>query len=147
MDTQIKYKAFVETVNRGSITAAAEALKYTQPGISRMIHALEEEWGIRLLDRNKKGVAPTADGLRIYALCQKLLEDQNCLDQTIAQIKGSMVGTIRIGAYFSVLMNWLPNLLERIGNVHPQLDFQIVEGNAEEQISQLRQNAIDIGFP
>ena len=85
MDTQIKYKAFVETVNRGSITAAAEALKYTQPGISRMIHALEEEWGIRLLDRNKKGVAPTADGLRIYALCQKLLD---CEKTGIRQLEG-----------------------------------------------------------
>lgn len=146
MDIQIKYKAFVETVNKGSITAAAESLGYTQPGVSRMIHALEEEWDIRLLDRGKKGVVPTSDGLRLYTLCQQLLEDQNRLEQAIAQIKGSIVGTIRIGAYFSVLMNWIPNLLERMGQLHPQLDFQMFEGNAEEQLSMLRRNAIDIGF-
>ena len=146
MDTQIKYRAFVETVNRGSITAAAEAMKYTQPGVSRMVRSLEEEWGIRLLERGKKGVVPTNEGQHLYELCQTLLENQNRLDQAIAQIKGAIVGTIRIGAYFSVLMNWIPNLLLITGERHPKLDFQMFEGNAEEQIDLLRRNAIDVGF-
>lgn len=146
MDNLIKYKAFVEAAKRGSITAAAEFLQYTQPGISRMIRALEEEWDVRLLERSKKGIVLTDEGTRLYGHCLQLIEDQNRLDQAIAQIKGAIVGTIRIGAYFSVLMNWIPDILDIMGRQHPILEYQMFEGNAEEQISMLRNNTIDIGF-
>jgi len=146
MDAQIKYRALVETVRKGSLTAAAESLGYTQPGISRMIRSLEEEWGIRLLERQRTGIVPTEDGKRLFSLCQELLDKQKQIDDTIAQIKGSVAGTVRIGGYYSVLMNWIPEILERLRSSCPKLDFQIFEGNAEEQIEMLRSSEIDIGF-
>ena len=146
MDDLMRYRAFVETVNRGSITAAAEAMGYTQPGISRMLRSLEEEWGLRLLDRGRKGIDVTDDARRLYPLCMSILELQGVLDQTVAQIKGSIVGTIRIGGYFSVLMTWIPDLLEKLHDTYPGLEFQIYEGNAEEQFQMLKNNTIDVGF-
>ena len=57
MDMNIqKYMAFVETVESGSFTRAAQKLDYSQSGISRMIHDLETEWGISLLERGHSGV-------------------------------------------------------------------------------------------
>ena len=54
MDMNIqKYKAFVTTVSGGSFTKAAEILNYSQSGISRMIHDLEKEWKVILLERSK----------------------------------------------------------------------------------------------
>ena len=146
MDAQIKYRALVETIRKGSLTAAAESLGYTQPGISRMIRSLEEEWGICLLERNRTGIIPTEDGKRMFSLCQELLEKQKQIDDTIAQIKGSVAGTVRIGGYYSVLMNWMPDILKHIQNTFPMLEFQIFEGNAEEQIEMLRSSEIDVGF-
>ena len=60
MDTNIlKYQAFLECVQRGSITAAARALSYSQSGVSRMIADLEREWGVVLLDRGRGGARLT----------------------------------------------------------------------------------------
>lgn len=146
MDNLNCYKALVETVNRGSITAAAEVLGYTQPGISRMIRSLEEEWGIRLLERGRKGITATDEALRLYPLCLSVLEKQGVLDQTVAQIKGSTVGTIRIGGYLSVLTSWIPELLQALREAHPGLEFQVFEGNAEELLQMMRNNEIDVGF-
>lgn len=146
MDNLNQYRALVETINRGSITAAAETLGYTQPGISRMLRSLEEEWNIQLLNRGKKGITATDEALRLYPLCLSVLEMQSVLDQTVAQIKGTIVGTIRIGGYLSVLTGWIPNLLQILAQAHPGLEFQIFEGNAEEQLQMMRNNEIDVGF-
>ena len=56
MDVSIqKYLAFVETVDAGSFTRAAERLHYSQSGVSRMIRDLETEWRLTLLERGKGG--------------------------------------------------------------------------------------------
>ena len=50
-----KYMAFVETVESGSFTKAAQKLNYSQSGISRMIHDLETEWGISFWNGDIQG--------------------------------------------------------------------------------------------
>lgn len=50
----LKYVAFVKTVDKGSFTKAANSLNYAQSSISKMITDLEKEWGVTLLQRNKK---------------------------------------------------------------------------------------------
>ncbi|WP_277902645.1 LysR family transcriptional regulator, partial [Enterococcus lactis] len=67
MDMNIqKYIAFLKTVELKSFTKAAEALNYSQSGISRMINDLEDEWGVTLLERNRTGLRLTSDGINIY---------------------------------------------------------------------------------
>jgi DNA-binding transcriptional LysR family regulator len=60
-----KYLALVKTIEYGSLTKAAEALNYTQSGISRMIKDLETEWGVSLLERGRAGVSLTSDGIKL----------------------------------------------------------------------------------
>ena len=57
-----QWSAFVEVCRTGSFRAAAEATGFSQPGLSRQIAALERSFGLQLLDRGPRGVAPTAAG-------------------------------------------------------------------------------------
>ena len=57
-----KYQVFLKVVACGTFTKAAEALNFTQSGISHAITSLESELGITLLSRNRGGVVLTADG-------------------------------------------------------------------------------------
>ena len=61
----LKYMAFVKTIEYDSFTKAAEMLNYSQSGISRMIHDLENEWNLTLLERNRNGVRLSSDGGRL----------------------------------------------------------------------------------
>ena len=71
MDTK-KIKAMLTAVERGSLSAAAEELGYTQSGLTHMMNSLEEDLGLTLLIRSKAGV-------RISPAGQALLEDFNLL--------------------------------------------------------------------
>ena len=67
-----KIPAFLKAVEYGSFTKAAEALSYSQSGISRMIGDLEQEWNIILLERGRGGVRLTSDGLRLLPYAQNV---------------------------------------------------------------------------
>ncbi len=142
----MQYRAFVEAAKTGSLTAAAGNLNYTQPGISRLIRLLEKGCGFPLLYRSKKGVTLSENGRHIFDLCQDILNRQDALENTILQISGTVIGTLRIGSYLSVLTNWMPEILRKLAEDYPQLMIQLTEGNREAQLDQLQDNAIDIGI-
>ena len=146
MNMLIKYYGFVEAVKAGSISAAAENLHYSQSGVSHMISSLEEEFGFPLFNRAKSGVELTPEGQHIFELCEKLLETQDQINGTIEQIKGSVIGTIRIGAYYSVITNWFPRILEEVNKRYPKLEVQIVEGTAGDLFNKMQHNTIDAGI-
>ena len=98
MDANIqKYQAFVETVNEGSFTRAAEKLNYTQSGISRMVSDLEKEWNITLLERKKNGLRLTSDGLSLLPYARRLCEEYERLQMQVDGLNGLETGFIRIG--------------------------------------------------
>ena len=66
------YRALISAIDTGSISAAAETLSYTPSGVSRMIAALEREFGFALLHRGKSGVTPTAECVTMLPLLRKL---------------------------------------------------------------------------
>ena len=70
-----KYLAFVKTVECGSFTKAAEILNYSQSGISRMIHDLEKEWKVLLLERSRGGVRLTSDGLKLLPYAENVCRE------------------------------------------------------------------------
>lgn len=70
---QLQY--FVQVVESHSFNKAAQALNITQPALTNAVRALEEELGVQLLVRSRKGCTPTAWGVRIYEDCKSLLAE------------------------------------------------------------------------
>lgn len=83
-----KYMAFVKTVETGSFTKAALALRYSQSGISRMIADLESEWGVSLLERGRGGVRLTSDGLRLLPYAKSVLLEYQKLQAQLGELSG-----------------------------------------------------------
>ncbi len=112
-----KYMAFVKAVEYGSFTSAADALNYTQSGISRMINDLESEWGISLFERGHAGISLTSDGLKLLPQLQRICNEHEMLMMQIEDLHDIQSGIIRIGTFSSVATHWLPyrsNSLSRI---------------------------------
>ena len=66
-----KYQIFLKTAACGSFSKAAEAMNFTQSGISHAINSLEGELGVTLLSRNRGGVGLTADGRALLPQIEK----------------------------------------------------------------------------
>jgi DNA-binding transcriptional LysR family regulator len=86
MDTK-KLEALAAAVEHGSFTRAAEALGYTQSGMTHMMNSLERDIGFPVLLRGRAGVRLTPAGERIYPLVRQVLSASQALDREIAPLE------------------------------------------------------------
>ena len=107
-----KYQVFLKVVSCGTFTKAAEALNFTQSGISHAITSLESELGITLLSRNRGGVVLTADGRAVLPKIEKLCAAHHALMQTVEGLKDMDSGLVKIATFSSVSAQWLPRILK-----------------------------------
>ncbi len=141
-----KYLSFVKTVEYGSFTKASEILNYTQSGVSRMIADLEKEWGVILLERNKNGVKPTSDGLKLLPYAQNLCADFDKLKMQVDELNGLESGLIRIGTFSSVATHWLPNIIKEFQKDYPNIDYELLLGDYTEIEEWIHTGRVDCGF-
>jgi DNA-binding transcriptional LysR family regulator len=141
-----RYEIFLKVVELGNITRAAEALNYTQSGVSHAIAALEKETGFALFRRSSNGVTLTDNGKQILERVQSLVNQQRSLAQTIANINHNVAGTIRVGTFTSVSSQWLPGIIRSFSERYPLVDFELLDGNYDEIMEWIIQGKIDCGF-
>ena len=141
-----KYEAFVRTVDLGSLTKAAQVLGYSQPGISHMIRALEQEFGFALLRRSRDAVFPTENAEKLLPYLRQIERGERSILELAAKISGAEEGTVRIGAFYSVSMHWLPKVIGNFSQKYPGISIQLSEGNHGEVWRWLVQGEIDLGF-
>ena len=141
-----KYEAFAKTVELGGFTKAADALGYTQSGMSHMIRNLEEELGFSLLMRGRSGIKLTAAGEQLLPKIRELLEKKREIDALAAYIAGDTSGAVRVGAFTSVAVNWLPGILKEFQKTHPAVEIKMRNGDYHDVESWLEQGDVDLGF-
>lgn len=142
----IKYRAFVKTVEMGSITKAAEVLGYSQPGLSHILTAFEERVGFQLLIRSKTAVEATEDGRKLLPYCYKILEAEADFNNMIDSINGNLSGSIRIGAPNSMLVSIVPKLINEFHNVYPNIEVFVQEDTLSNTQKNLKNGKIDAAF-
>lgn len=145
MDTK-KLEALAAAVEHGSFTRAAEALGYTQSGMTHMMNSLERDIGFPVLLRGRAGVRLTPAGERIYPLIRQVLSASQALDREVALINSHKEDTIRVAAYSSIAMHWLPEVIQQFRRIHPELTVDIQMGSVEEVYRWVREDKADMGF-
>jgi DNA-binding transcriptional LysR family regulator len=141
-----KYKAFVKTVELGSLTKAGNSLGYTQSAVSHMINDLETEWGMMLLERNRSGVKITSEGLKILPFVQEICDAHRKLLTEIEELHGLDSGLIRIGTFSSVATHWLPGIIKLFQRDYPNIEFELLLGDYTEIESWIIEGRVDCGF-
>ena len=139
-------KAFIESVDKGSFRAAAEALGYTPSAVSQLVSALEKDLGINLLIRTKKGVQLTPEGKRLVPIVRSYLARELEMYQLATELKGINIGELTISAYPSVATTWLPEIVRRFQDDYPGIQISIREGIRPEIFSHLEDHSADMGF-
>lgn len=142
-----KLEALLMAVDLGSFTKAAEVLGYTQSGLTHMMNSLEREIGFPLLDRGRHGVRLTEEGERIAPAIREFLQANANLDNMIAQVSTTRNETIRVAAYASIAMHWLPTIIQQFRTECPNVDVDIrMADNVEAPYKLLSQGKMDIVF-
>ena len=141
-----KYEILAKVVETGSLTRAAEALGCTQSAISHAINNLEAEFGFSVITRSKAGARLTSDGERIMPSIRGMLNYQEQLKQTVSAIRGLDFGTVRIGAFTSVAVHWLPGVIKEFQQDFPNVDIKLLNGDYHDVEQWISDGSIDLGF-
>lgn len=141
-----KYEIFLKVAEIGNITKTAEILHYTQAGISHAIVALEKETGFSLFIRSNSGVELTENGKQLLPSIQSLVNEQRKVMQTIYEINHIVSGTLRIGTFTSVSVNWLPHIIRQFSERYQNVRFELLAGDYNEITERIRCGKIDCGF-
>ena len=145
MDTK-KLEALAMAVRMGSFTRAAEALGYTQSGLTHMMNSLEKDFGFPVLVRGRAGVRLTAAGERIFPLVRDCLAAGELLEREIRMINADKEETIRVAAYASVAVHWLPEVIQQFRHDHPGVNVDIQMGSVEEVYRWVWEDKADMCF-
>ena len=141
-----KYQTLMTVVDTGSLTRAAEQLDCTQSAVSHCLDALEKELGFAVLKRSRAGVRLTNEGERLLPAVRTLLGAAEQLRQTASSIRGLESGTVRIGAFTSVAVHWLPPILKEFQHDFPKVDFRLLNGDYHDVEQWLTDGSVDVGF-
>ena len=141
-----KYEVFAKTVELGSLTRAAEALGSTQSRISHVLAELEAEFGFSLLRRSRSGVSLTEGGHLVLPKIQEILRENQALSQLAAEIRCADAGTVRLGAFTSVAVHWLPGIIQTFQAAHPKVSLELLSGDYYDMEQWLRKGSVDLGF-
>ena len=145
MDTK-KWEALLTAVEAGSFTKAAERLGYTQSGLTHMMHALEREVGIPLLVRDRYGVRLTEAAERLLPAIQDFQQAARRLENQISLVSSTRKESIRVAAYSSICMHWLPAIVSKFRRDFPDISVDIRMGNVDEMYSWLQEDKVDLSF-
>lgn len=141
-----KYEAFVQTVRLGSLTRAAESLDSTQSRISHILRDLEEEYGFSLMERSRGGIRLTEAGEMILPKMEAVLQKEQELTQLLEDIRCANAGSVRLGAFTSVAVHWLPGMIRAFQQAHPGAELEMFNGDYHDIEQWLNSGEIDLAF-
>ena len=147
MDIRI-LRYFLAVVREESISGAAESLHLTQPTLSRQLMDLEEELGVKLLNRGKKNrrVTLTEEGMllrrraeEIVALSDKTIEEFNTSNEVVS-------GDIYIGGGETNAMRLIARIGKKLQAGYPLIRYHLYSGNADDVAERLDKGLLDFGL-
>lgn len=144
MNLRLVHQA-VALARHRNFARAAKALHVTQPTLSRGIAALEEQLGVRLFDRDPKGVRPTTFGEVLLQRGAALLDRADDLSREIQLLAGLEAGTLVIGAGPYAAELSVGPAMGRLLRQHPRLKMRVVAASPEEVVAKVLDGEFDVG--
>ncbi|MFI1829560.1 LysR family transcriptional regulator [Streptomyces sp. NPDC020412] len=147
-------RSFREVCLLGSISAAAQALGYTQSALSRQVAALESRLTVPLLERHARGVRPTAAGAVLLEHATAILQRVERAERDVAASRERPVTTLRVGGVPTASATLLPRALSLFladgagghagPDVRPDVRVVFVEDFTPRLLERLRDGELDV---
>ena len=141
-----RMKVLREVATRGSFSAAAEALNFTQSAVSQHIAALEREAGAQLVDRGSRGVRLTEAGRVLVDHADAILARIDSAEDDLAAIAGLRGGRLRLTCFQSAGATLVPRAVAAFHERHPRVELGMVVAEPDEAAARLRSGEADLAI-
>jgi molybdate transport repressor ModE-like protein len=135
-----------EVADRGSFSAAAEALSYTQSAVSQQIAALEREAGTQLVTRGSRGIRLTEAGEALVRHADAILTRLADAEAELEAIAGLRGGRLRLAAFPTVGATLMPLAIATFRERHPDVELTVRQLEPEDSLPLLKCGELDIAL-
>ncbi|MGW4930917.1 LysR family transcriptional regulator [Agromyces sp. NPDC004153] len=135
-----------QVAEHGSLTAAAEALGYSQPAVSQQLRRFEERTGIALVERVGRGIRLTQSGRVLARHAYAVATALEAAAGELAEIRGLRAGRVRLVAFPSASASLVPRLISALGAAHPGVAVTYVEAEPPEAVAAVRADRADLAI-
>jgi DNA-binding transcriptional LysR family regulator len=139
-------KTYIEVVTTGNFSEVAKKLGISQPAVSFQIQKLEQDLGVRLLDRKQKKLTLTEPGKRLLSFAQKVRDEYIGMLEDMNQLREDVVGNLLISASTIPGDFILPPLLSEFKTLHPSVQIQVAVSDSGQVIEDVENGTYDVGF-
>ncbi|WP_321949569.1 LysR family transcriptional regulator [Paraburkholderia sp. J10-1] len=139
-------RALVEVAATGTLKGAAYRLHVTQPAVTKAIRELEDEFGVRLFERNPWGVVPTPEGVALLQRARTVVREMERAEEDLAHMKGRREGRLVIGVSPIAGTAGLAEAFVEFRRRWPHVTIEFVELGLNQLREQLRNRAVDLAF-
>ena len=141
-----RLRILIEVASRGSFSAAADALSYTQSAVSQQVAALEAETGVTLLERLPRGVRLTPAGEVLLEYAEGIIARLHAAEAEMAAIAGLRGGQLRMASFPTAGATLMPLAIAIFRAQHPEVELTLAEGEPEEIAPRLSAGEFDIAL-
>ena len=138
--------AFVNIVEAGSFSKAAEAISVTQPAISKRISTLEHILDCKLFERGQRNIRLTKEGEELLPRANSILREVQNAKQSILNISNSISGQLTVVASHHIGLHRLPFVIKPFLQSNPDVDLKLLFMESEKAFEALDHNHADIAF-
>jgi molybdate transport repressor ModE-like protein len=135
-----------EVAERGSFSAAADALNFTQSAVSQQIATLERETGTTLLQRGAGGVRLTDAGRALVAHTDAILGRLADAERELAAIAGLKGGRVRLASFPSAGATLVTEAVSLFRQRYPDVELSLAEGEPDDSVPRLRRGEFDLSI-
>jgi DNA-binding transcriptional LysR family regulator len=139
-----RLRAFHAVAERRSFSEAALALGYAQSVVSHHVAALEQEFGLTLIDRARRPVGLTEAGERLREHAAVVLGQVATAEEELRALAGLLTGTVRLGAFLTACTSFVPPALARFEAAHPGVAVELDQLEPAPALRRLRAGELDM---
>ena len=139
-------KIFCDVVRRRSFSRAADDNGISQSSASQMVHQLEEQLGLQLLDRSKRPFVLTEEGQRYYEGCRQLVRQYDKLVDEIRTLHDESAGRINVASIYSVGLAHMSAILRDFSSAYPDAIVHLDYLHPARVIESVENGEVDLGI-
>jgi len=138
-------QAFRAVVDKGSFSGAAEAIRISQPALSRRIEKLESALDVKLFERTTRRVSLTMVGRAFLPQVERILDDLDIALMGISNVASTRMGNVTIACVPSTAYYFMPHVISEFHKLYPKIRIRVLDASAGEVCNAVESGEADFG--
>lgn len=139
-------KVFCDIVRHRSFSRAADDNGISQSGASQVVHQIEGELGVKLIDRSKRPFVLTPEGEIYFKGCRNIFEQYQTLEDRVRMLHHEVAGRVRVASIYSVGLHLMNRYMQRFMTDHPKANVRLEYLHPHRVCQSVEDDHADIGL-